>query len=122
MIGFLDDAKRPKIKLNVDGRRTSLSVVALIDTEFNGDLCLPVEVAVQLGLEPVQVVEVEKADGSIENTLVFSGFVEWFGESREVDILLTDAPESLIGTRLLEQTRMTIDFVEKMVMIENKAA
>lgn len=120
MIGYLDEAKRPKVRVNVDGRRTSLSIEALLDTEFNGDLCLPVEVAVQLGLEPVQVIEVEKADGKIEHALVFSGYLEWFNHSREVDILLTDASESLIGTRLLEQTKVTIDFVANVVMIENK--
>ncbi len=122
MIGYLDEAKRPRIRVNVDGRRTSLSVEALLDTEFNGDLCLPVEVAVQLGLEPIQVVEVEKADESLESMLVFAGSIEWFGNPREVDILLTDTSEALIGTRLLENTRVTLDFPESLVMIENKEA
>lgn len=116
--GYLDDTKRPKIQVCVDGKSSTLSITALIDTKFDGDLCLPMEVAVQLGLEPSEVVEVRKSDGKIVKTLIFAGKLEWFQELIDVDIVLHDSSEALLGTHLLEKTRMGIDYLENRVFIE----
>ena len=46
----------------------------MVDSGFDGFLCLPIEVAVGLGLELVTTIPVELADGTVnENELVFAG-------------------------------------------------
>ena len=43
-----------------------IAVDAVIDTGFDGYLCLPVQLAIQLGLELSGSIKVELADGSIK--------------------------------------------------------
>jgi len=43
----------PTANLDVSGSRGSIRITAIIDTGFDGYVCLPTSVAVQLGLELV---------------------------------------------------------------------
>jgi hypothetical protein len=54
-----------------------------------------VEIAVRLGLELAGSQWVQYADGRIERELVFRGRVAFLDEEREVDIHITEAPETL---------------------------
>ena len=116
--GYLDEAKRPRIDISVDGRSSSLSLEAIIDTKFDGDICLPVEIAVQMGLEPAEVVEVRKPDGEIVNKILFAGKMEWFKEGIDIDIFIHDTKDVLLGTRLLQECKLEINYHENKVRIE----
>lgn len=73
-----------------------------MDTGFDGFLCLPIPIAVSLGLELTKVVRTEVADGTIvEDELVFAGKADWDGTMMDVDILLTRSDDILIGTAFL---------------------
>lgn len=50
MTGYVDKYLQPKIKIQVNGLLKGLQLDAIIDTGFNGDLCLPIGVAIQVGL------------------------------------------------------------------------
>jgi hypothetical protein len=41
---------------------------------------------------------------------VFAGSVRFFGETREVDVILTDSEDALIGTNLLNHYTLAIEF------------
>ena len=92
-----------------------------MDTGFDGYLCLPISIAVSLGLELIKVVRTELADGTIlEDELVFTGEVEWNGTLMEVDILLTKSEDVLIETSFLNGYSVNLDYQTKKVRIEKK--
>jgi hypothetical protein len=57
--------------------------------------------------------------GNVEDSAdLFSVQVEWLGEVKRVDVIAKSG--FLIGTQLLEGTRLTIDYEEKTFLIEKK--
>ena len=64
---------------------------------------------------------VELADGTIKKQLVFAGSVHLLGETRAVAIYLTDSDDALLGTALLADCRLTIDFSTEKVWLVRKA-
>jgi hypothetical protein len=62
------------------------------------------------------------ADGAQKDTLVFAGTVDFLNRQREVAIYLTDSDEALVGTRLLSDCQLTIDFPMGKVLIARKLA
>jgi clan AA aspartic protease len=114
---YFDDLGNPKVKIAVGGSRMQVEVEALIDTGFNGYIILPSLIATRLGLELTSVTWVELADGSVIRNSVFSGHTTFGGQSQEVEIMMTDSDEALIGTALLSNYKLTIDFVNRTVEI-----
>ena len=54
----------PIARIEAIGSRQTLVFTATVDTGFDGDLCLPTRLAVQLGLELIGELEIELADGT----------------------------------------------------------
>ena len=100
--GCIDEELQMKIPVRVRGLRGIVDLEAVIDTGFNGALCLPVSVAVSLGLVLVDLRLTELADGRIQPELVFEGWIQ-LGEATEqiVDILITYGEDALLGMALL---------------------
>ena len=120
--GYLDELGNPKVPLMVRGARGDLMLSALIDTGFDGDLCLPVSVAIELGLDLCGVQRVQLANGSIQNELVFLGEAGFQGGPlQEVEILLTHAEEALLGIGLLKTWKLIIDFPKESVSLHRPA-
>jgi clan AA aspartic protease len=111
----------PTVDLKVIGSRSVVPLTAIIDTGFNGDLCLPTAVAVRLGLELVSEVEVELADGTRQAQLVFAGSVRFLGRKRPVYVHLTNSEDALIGTGLLAECRLYVDFATGQVRVTRKS-
>lgn len=90
-----------------------------MDTGFDGDLSLPVQIAVQLGLELYSIQPFELADGIVKNQLVFSGEIE-FGETKRLaEITLTESEDALIGSGLFEGMALEIDYVNREVKLRS---
>ncbi len=100
----------PTVSIEVIGSRQTLAVSAIVDTGFDGDLCLPIRLAVQLGLELVGEQLIELADGMQRHELVFAGSVLFLEEAREVEIMLTKSEDALVGTNLLNHYPLAIEF------------
>jgi clan AA aspartic protease len=100
----------PSARIEAIGSRQTSTLTAILDTGFDGDLCLPTRLAVQRGLELIGEQQIELADGTQRVQLVFAGSVRFFGETREVDIILTDSEDALIGTNLLNHYPLAIEF------------
>ena len=88
----------PTADLEIMGSRASMAITAIIDTGFDGYVCLPTSIAVQLGLELVSQGSVELADGTVKTELLFAGSVQFLGGTRAVQIYLTESEDALIGT------------------------
>ena len=89
MEGTIRETGTPTLRLKVIGRGGSeVTVEGILDTGFDGFLCLPIALAVSLGLELIDVTRTELADGTVmENELVFAGRAEWDEAVMDVDIL-----------------------------------
>lgn len=104
----------PQINIEVDGNNW----VAVIDTGFNGDLELPQ--SLQNELEAVYV-------GKVRSTLAAGQTVEepcyrvkfpFDGDLCDAQATFVDNETILIGTRMLQFHRLTIDFPQRMLKIE----
>ena len=89
-----------------------MHVQAVIDTGFSDELSVPVEIAVALGLELCGTRKFMLGDGSVRKELTFSARVRWLNEERDVEILLTESEEALLGRMLMDDCRLTIDFAK----------
>ncbi len=106
--------------LKVIGRGgEEVTVEGILDTGFDGFLCLPIPLAVSLGLELIDVTRTELADGTVvEDELVFAGRAEWDGTVMDIDILLTRSGDVLIGTAFLRTYTVQLDYKANTVKIE----
>ena len=79
--GVIQETGTPILTLKIIGKgRTEATVQGILDTGFDGFLCLPIPLAISLGLELIDVTRTELADGTIvEDELVFLGRAEWDG-------------------------------------------
>jgi len=118
--GFIDALGQPKIRLTVLGLRGQVDIEPVIDTGFDGDLCLPIPIAISLGLELHGCQTVELADGSRRRELVFIGTVLFDGENRPVEISITEAEDALVGTGLLATHKLDIGFLGKTVRLTDE--
>ncbi|MBC8248802.1 MAG: clan AA aspartic protease [Anaerolineales bacterium] len=120
MTRYVDEYRRCWVEISVAGARQEMTLLALVDTGFDGWVCLPMPIAIQLGLELFGLQVVELGDGSEIEELVFRGEVIFNQKRRDVDITLTNSADALLGTGLLEDSVLTIDFVERTVEIVQK--
>ncbi|MCS7191800.1 MAG: hypothetical protein NZ937_02300 [Armatimonadetes bacterium] len=96
-------------EIEVIGLRLSEKLTAIIDTGFDGAICLPISIAVTLGLELVGWEFVQYADGRIARELLFRGTVQFQDSIFEVNISLTESNEALIGLEMLRGYKMVLD-------------
>ena len=118
--GIIREAGTPILTIKIIGKGgEDITTEGILDTGFDGFLCLPIPIAVSLGLELIDVTQTELADGTVvENELVFAGQVEWDGNVMDVDILLTRSEDVLIGTAFLEGYQVRLDYKANKVFIE----
>ena len=122
--GQINQAGSPILKITVYGNKGEVTIYGILDTGFDGFICLPIAIAVPLGLELINVTDSELADGTIvQDELVFMGKVLWDDEVVDVDILLTRSVDTLIGTAMLMNSDVRLDFRigEVSVSIENRS-
>jgi clan AA aspartic protease len=118
MKGFFSDGK-PKIELTVIGLDDKIQVPALVDTGFDGALMLSLPAALQIGLRLSNIVQVELADGSIKREFVFEAKAVLDDETIPVDVLLTSSDENLVGTALLQNQSLMIDFKSQKIILDS---
>lgn len=117
--GVILDNGTPVIELKVRGSQQEITVEGILDTGFNGFLCLPIFLAVPLGLALTDTITSELAEGTIvDDELVFAGQAEWDGIMMDVTITLTRSEDVLIGTAFLAGYRVELDYVARTVSIE----
>jgi len=97
-----------------------MPITAIIDTGFDGYVCLQISIAVHLGLDLVSQGSVELADGTVKTELLFAGSVRFLGATRPVQVYLTDSEDALIGTSLFADCRLLIDFRAGTVRLSRK--
>lgn len=113
--GYFDEYGQPRVRITVIGTHDEIAVDAVIDTGFDGDLCLPVQMGIKLGLELRGLTRVELADGTVKQELVFAGVARLGRKRKDVNILLTESEDALLGTNVLSY--LELDFVNRTVRL-----
>lgn len=94
-----------------------LSVDCILDTGFNGNLILPKNfVEKYTDAVPLRV-EIELAEGKTAEVGMTTIDVKWLGDEFSINILVSDSDESLIGTEMLIDSVLEIDYKNMIVKI-----
>jgi clan AA aspartic protease len=91
----------------------------IIDTGFNGFLTMPAILMSKLDFE---IVGEEEVSGVGQYKIVFPIAVTkifWLGEKREVQVLINDGEDVLLGTEMLQDCVLRINYRNKRVLISN---
>ena len=124
--GHVDDLGRPLIRLNVVGLFDS--TVSLVDTGFNQYVLIPIDLALATGFEVLDPqIWVSLAAGERTKAFMCNGAIEWFGSQLNVRMLVSlntirkrrdGDPEVSVGTALLAECELTIDFPKSALRIK----
>jgi len=110
--GTVTAAREAAISLQVEGPdRRAEAVEFAIDTGFTGFIALPSEEIARLGLPFLGFKEATLGDGSTTMLGMFAGFVQWHERVLRVPVLETEGG-ALVGMRLLDSSRLTMDVLE----------
>nr|WP_208492145.1 clan AA aspartic protease [aff. Roholtiella sp. LEGE 12411] len=90
---------------------SGVEIECVIDTGFEGFLTLPPSVIAALGLPYLININANLANNSSVETNVYLATVVWNGVERNIAALMGRRP--LIGTALLENYHLSIDFCER---------
>jgi clan AA aspartic protease len=115
--GFADDHLRALLRVPVSGSRDGerRDLMAWIDTAFNGGLAIPRKQVAELGLSKQSSAEAILADGRCVELEMFVCFLDWFGNTYETQIAASDGEYPLLGTMLLADRRLDINYAAKTV-------
>ena len=112
MNGSVDSQGRALLPIDVrrtpDGSTTRIDV--WVDTGFTGDLVLPKDQILRLGLPASAVVQTTLADGHEAEIESFIAWLDWFGELQEVEVCASSGQNMLLGVRLMLGRRLVVDY------------
>lgn len=115
--GVVSDHGVPTVAVEVDGRIWQ----AIIDTGFNGELELPNQLRRQVNAEFVgRATSLLAANQRIEEDVFLVDF-PFDGRLVRAQATFVDGSEILIGTRLLRDYCLTVDFRSGAVLIDRDA-
>ena len=87
------------------------TITAILDTGFTGFLMLSSEQAHELGAIPVDLREMELADGTVRSVARYEVTVFWNGQPRTVFALVNEATKPLLGMKLLHRSLVTLELI-----------
>ena len=120
MNGRVDESLRALVDVAI--RRTEseapMPITVWIDTAFNGFLVFPQEMIKKLGLEQEAATEAILADGSRVTLESFACYIEWFGVANRAQVIGNNGKLPLLGTELMKDRKLSIDYTSKTVAID----
>jgi len=115
MNGYVNEDREPVLEISIPGLDEPLE--AIVDTGFNGTLLIPRRYAEQAGFLLRATEHFMLADGSLMQAAVMRGKILWFGMEQEVDVVTVEADSVLLGTEMLDGSKLEIDFVRRRLSI-----
>lgn len=97
------------------------TIDCLIDTGFDGALVLPRSEASRLNLTilgRVPIIGVGRVRAIAD---IAELEVEWLGETMAVEVIISDGDDSLLGTQLLDGSRLLVDYINYTVTISDES-
>ena len=96
------------------------TIECLIDTGFNGSLMLSRSEATRLGLTVLGRVPIIGVGRARSIADIAELEVEWLGKSQPVEVIISDGDDSLLGTEMLDGSRLVIDYVAYALTISDE--
>lgn len=118
LLGSINENGELLIKLTIIGFRGETVVAGILDTGFNGAILLPAAIIAELGMDLRATGMSRLADGSRTRDLTFNGKIRWMGKVVPAEVILSFGDETLIGTELLENCKIVIDYPTRQFFIE----
>ena len=107
----------PVVPIDLVLRKRSTKLPAVIDTGFNGYLCVPNHLLRQSDWQAIGTEKYELATGAIVEQEIYLGEILMAGRRQSVYTVATDADDILIGTKLLLKSVLIVDFPLKRVTV-----
>jgi predicted aspartyl protease len=117
MTGEVDESGTPILRLSIAGREW----IATIDTGFNGDLELPEELSHHFSTKYAGESSTTLAGGKVIEEDLYGITFPFDGRMVEVEVAFARTEGILIGTRLLREHRLEVNFVSRTVSLERVA-
>lgn len=93
-------------------------VECMVDTGFTGALVLPQALVTRLNLPIVGREVFEMVGGRQFIASVAFADIEWLGETHTVRVIVSE--DTLLGTELLDGTRLTIDYIDHTLSVSDE--
>jgi len=119
LVGNVDEHDEPVVEITLNLKGEKIHPSAIVDTGFNGYLSVPREMVERSNWEFLGFEDYELANGELALEEVFWGKIVFGGEPKEVYTLATDSSDILIGTKLLKDKVLWIDFPKGVLRIES---
>lgn len=109
----------PVVPIYLILRKRPTRFSAVIDTGFNGYLSVPRRLLSHSAWQAIGAEKFEIATGAIVEQAIYLGEAVFDGKRNPVYSVATEANDILIGTKLLHEKVLEIDFQTKRVMIRS---
>jgi clan AA aspartic protease len=97
-----------------------VAIECVVDTGFDGGLMLPRAFLPQIQIAIVGELTFEMVGGAIMSAEVGLIEIEWLGELRQVEVIISEGEDALIGTELLLAATLTIDYASSSLRISTR--
>ena len=120
MNGHVDENGRALLNVLVSRSDSdpTVPVTTWIDTAFDGHLVFSRTLIEELDLDPLVETEAILADGSKVVLETFFCTLDWFGEQIPLQVIANEGRFPLLGTGLLEQRVLHIDYAAKRLTLD----
>ena len=92
-------------------------IECVVDTGFDGGLMLPRAVLPQIQFEVSGQLTFETVGGATMSAEVGLSEIEWLGQLRQVEVIVSEGDDALIETESLLATTLTIDYASGILTI-----
>jgi clan AA aspartic protease len=118
--GIVDESMRALLDVSVAAAKGAAKHVftVWIDTAFNGGLVIPRPHIERLGLKQASTTQAVLADGHLIDLETFTCHLDWFGGEYRTQVVANDGEFPLLGTLLLADRKLTIDYRTKTVVLD----
>jgi clan AA aspartic protease len=96
------------------------AIECVVDTGFDGGLMLPRALVAQIQIVVIGELTFEMVGGATMSARVGLAEMNWLGELRQVEVIVSEGDDALIGTELLIATILTIDYASSRLTISTR--
>ena len=112
--GLVNENSEAVLRIKLTSGET---IDCVLDTGFNGNLILPKSFVEKYSPDVLIRVQVELAEGKTAEVGMTTVEIKWLGNEFPINILVSETDECLIGTELLVDSLLEIDYKNRLVKI-----
>ena len=101
--------------------RQGAVINCVVDTGFDGALMLPRVFVPQIQISVIGELTFEMVGGARMSADVGLTDIDWLGSLRQVEVIISEGEDALIGTELLIATNLNIDYQTSNVAISSRS-